>query len=266
LDTAIELARRAGAAIMAYYREGVTVEYKPGEEPVTVADRTADQLISEGLSAAFPDDGLLTEESEDDASRLEKDRVWIVDPLDGTTEFLEETDDFVVQIALTARGQPVLGVVYQPVEDLLYYARQGRGAYREHNGLRLRLQVSAEADPGRMCLVASRSRYSDLIEAGRQVLGIQTVQRVGSVGLKVGLLAQGACDLYLATNLCKEWDLCAPHALLKEAGGELTDLYGRPIVYNKPEVGECTGLVASNGQAHDHIVARLAPLVERLSG
>jgi len=264
LEVAVALARRAGAAIMEYYREGVDVDYKPGDEPVTVADRTADGIISSGLRSAFPGDGLLTEESEDDATRLQKERVWIVDPLDGTTEFLEETDDFVVQIALTMRGRPVLGVVYQPVEDRLYYARQGYGAYQEYRALRTRLHVSAETRPEGMCLVASRSRYSDLIEAGRRALGVQTVQRVGSVGLKVGLLAQGACDLYLGTNVCKEWDLCAPHALLLEAGGELTDLHGEPILYNKPEVGECAGLVASNGLVHAQILEKLAPLVERL--
>jgi 3'(2'), 5'-bisphosphate nucleotidase len=265
LDVAVELARRAGVAIMAYYHEGVDVDYKPGDEPVTVADRAADEIISGGLRSAFPSDGLLTEESEDEATRLQKERVWIVDPLDGTTEFLEETDNFVVQIALTMQGQPVLGVVYQPVGERLYYAWQGHGAFREDRALRTRLHVSAETQTQRMCLVASRSRYSDLVEAGRQALGIQTVQRVGSVGLKVGLLAQGACDLYLATNVCKEWDLCAPHALLKEAGGELTDLDGEPILYNKPEVGECVGLVGSNGLVHAQILETLAPLVERRS-
>jgi 3'(2'), 5'-bisphosphate nucleotidase len=265
LDVAVQLARQAGAAIMDYYREGVAIDYKPGDEPVTVADRAADEIISDGLRAAFPHDGLLTEESEDDPTRLEKERVWIVDPLDGTTEFLEETDDFVVQIALVIRGHPALGVVYQPVEEVLYYARQGRGAYRDHNGLRTCLHVSAEAESQRMCLVASRSHYSDLIEAARQRLGIQTVQRAGSVGLKVALLAQGVCDLYLATRVCKEWDLCAPHALLEEAGGELTDLYGAAFVYNKPEVSECLGLVGSNGLAHDRILESLAPLLTRLS-
>ena len=265
LDVAVELARRAGAAIMEYYRQGVSPEYKPGDEPVTVADRAADEIISDGLRAAFPGDGLLTEESEDDPIRLEKERVWIVDPLDGTTEFLDETDDFVVQIALTMRGRPVLGVIYQPVEELLYYSSQGRGAYQEHNDLRTRMHVSAETETRRMCMVASRSRYSDLVEAGRQALGIRTVQRLGSVGLKVALLAQGVCELYLATNVCKEWDLCAPHALLKEAGGELTDLHGEAIVYNKPEVGECAGLVGSNRLVHDQILKRLAPLVEQLS-
>ena len=119
LDVAIRLARQAGEAILEHYQTGLAVHKKEGDEPVTLADRVADDLIVRGLRAAFPHDGLLTEESDDDPSRLEKERVWIVDPLDGTTEFISGTGDFSVQIALTVAGRPVLGVVYQPTADLL---------------------------------------------------------------------------------------------------------------------------------------------------
>jgi 3'(2'), 5'-bisphosphate nucleotidase len=261
LEVAVELARQAGATIMEYYRTGVSVEYKGGDEPVTAADRAADAIVADGLRSAFGEDGMLTEESEDDASRLEKARVWIVDPLDGTTEFINETGEFAVQIALALHGRPVLGVVYQPVYDVLMYASEGQGAYEVRDGVRRRLHVSTEADPAQMCLVASRSHYSEVIEAARRALGIEAVRRVGSVGLKVGLLAQGACDLYLATTLCKEWDLCAPHALLLEAGGMLTDFSGATLVYNQPDVGECGGLAGSNGLAHGQILAALQPLL-----
>ena len=262
LDVAVRLARDAGAAIVSYYQEGVAVDYKKAQEPVTVADRVADSIISAGLREAFPGDGLLTEESDEDLSRLDRERVWIVDPLDGTTEFINETGEFSVQIALAVSGQPVLGVVYQPVSGLLFYARQGQGAYQLRDGVLARLSVSTQARPSRMCLVASRSHYSDFVEAARQALGIESVRRVGSVGLKVGLLARGACDLYLATTVCKEWDLCAPHALLIEAGGTLTDLYGQALVYNKPDVNECGGLLGSNGLAHDAILERITPLLD----
>lgn len=266
LDVAFRLARQAGDVIMGFYQMHLPVDYKEGEEPVTAADREADALIAAGLRAAFPDDGLLTEESPDDLLRLKKERVWIVDPLDGTTEFIAETDDFVVQIALTLRGQPVLGVVYQPVARRLFYAVRGRGAHQIYNGRTVRLQVSARPDPAQMCLVTSRSHYSAFVEAAQQALGIRDVSRVGSVGLKAGLLAQGMCDLYLATNLAKEWDICAPHALLLEAGGMLTNLCGEPFTYNNPEVAECQGLIGSNGQAHTQIVEILAPLLEQMEG
>ncbi len=266
LDVAIRLARQAGDLIMGFYQTGLAVDHKEGDEPVTAADRVADDLIAAGLRDAFSGDGLLTEESADDFLRLEKERVWIVDPLDGTTEFITETGEFAVQIALTLRGQPVLGVVYQPVERRLFYAVQGCGAYQVYDGSTARLHVSAKPDPGEMCLVASRAHYSAFIEAARRALGIRQVSRMGSIGLKVGLLVQGACDLYLATNVAKEWDICAPHALILEAGGVLTNLCGEPLTYNKAEVAECRGLIVSNGRAHSQIVEILAPLLEKLEG
>jgi 3'(2'), 5'-bisphosphate nucleotidase len=266
LDVAMRLARRAGETITRHYQTGLAVDRKAGDEPVTAADRAADDLIATGLRSAFPGDGLLTEESDDDLVRLEKDRVWIVDPLDGTTEFIAETGEFVVQIALTAAGRPLLGVVYQPVTGRLLYGVRGQGAYLIENGKHTRLQVSDQSDPTSMCLVASRSHYSPFIEAARKLLGIESVNRLGSVGLKVGLVASGACDLYLATTVRKEWDVCAPHALLLEAGGEFTNLCGEPLVYNKPDVVECTGLVASNGLAHAQIVRALAPLLDGVQG
>jgi 3'(2'),5'-bisphosphate nucleotidase len=266
LDVAIGLAKQAGAAIMDYYRTGLAVEHKAGDEPVTAADQAADDLIRAGLSAAFPDDGLLSEESEDDLSRLEKEWVWIVDPLDGTKDFVAETGDFVVQIALAVGGYPALGVIYQPTTGLLYHAVRQQGAFRVWNGRSERLHVSTTAQPDRMCLIASHSNYSPFIEKARRALGIESVMRRGSVGLKVGLLARGACDLYLATTVAKEWDLCAPHALLLEAGGTLTNLCGEHLIYNKPGLAECRGLIASNGQAHRRIVETIAPLLDQAGG
>jgi 3'(2'),5'-bisphosphate nucleotidase len=264
LEVAIDLARRAASAIMDYYHSPISVEYKEEDEPVTEADRAADEIIGRGLRAEFPGDGLLTEESADDPSRLDRERVWIVDPLDGTADFIEHTDDFAVQIALTCAGRPVLGVVYQPVQDLLFHAREGRGAYQVQGGQRQRLYGSAVSDPAAMCLVASRAHFSPFIQAAQRTLGIERVHHAGSVGVKVGLLARGECDLYLTANVCKEWDLCAPHAVLLEAGGCFTNLFGEVLTYNRPGVQTCRGLVASNGRAQAEIVAALAPLRDEM--
>jgi 3'(2'), 5'-bisphosphate nucleotidase len=146
--------------------------------------------------------------------------------------------------------------------DHLFYAVRGLGAYQIDNGQATRLHVSSQSDPAKMCLVASRSHYSGFVEAARQTIGIRSVTRMGSVGLKVGLVARGSCDLYLATNIAKEWDICAPHALMLEAGGVLTNLCGEPVIYNKSEVADCKGLIGSNGLAHQYIVETLAHLVE----
>jgi 3'(2'),5'-bisphosphate nucleotidase len=261
LGLAIRLARQAGEVIMHHYGTTLAVEHKAGDEPVTVADRAADELICAGLREAFPHDGLLSEESEDDLSRLGRERVWIVDPLDGTTEFITQTGDFVVQIALAVGGEPHLGVIYQPITEQLFYAVRDGGAYHWHNGRTERLRVSSTEDPAQMCLVASRAHYSGLVESARQALDIRAVNHKGSVGIKVSLIAQGICDLYLATVVSKEWDICAPHALLQEAGGVLTNLCGEKIVYNKREAAQCLGLIGSNGLAHQQIVETLTPLL-----
>jgi 3'(2'),5'-bisphosphate nucleotidase len=264
LDVAVRLAHQAGTVIMGYFRTDLIIEHKAGDEPVTIADRAADDLIRTGLQAAFPHDGLLTEESEDDFSRLEKERVWIVDPLDGTSDFVAGTGDFVVQIALAIRGYPSLGVIYHPVDERLFFAVRGEGAFMALNGQCQRLRVSLEANPTRMCLIASRSHYSAFVQAAREALAIQTVRHMGSVGLKVSQVARGTCDLYLATNVAKEWDICAPHTLLLEAGGKLTNLCGEHITYNRPEVIACRGIIGSNDRVHTQIVATLAPLVSSM--
>ncbi|HSJ57230.1 MAG TPA: 3'(2'),5'-bisphosphate nucleotidase CysQ [Anaerolineae bacterium] len=263
LQTAIDLARQAGEVILDHYRAGVTVEYKVGDEPVTAADHAADLLIRTALRRAFPGDGILTEESEDDRSRLHRERVWIVDPLDGTGDFVDQTDDFVVQIGLAIGGEPWLGVVYQPVTGHLFYAAHGQGAFEQRDGRTHPVHVSSVADPARMCLVASRSHYTPFIDRARQALDVSSTRRAGSVGIKVGLVARGDCDLYLGTTVCKEWDVCAPHAVLLEAGGLLTGLRGEAITYNKPEIGACPGLVGSNGCAHARVLDALAPILER---
>jgi 3'(2'), 5'-bisphosphate nucleotidase len=260
LDAAIRLAYQAGAVIMGFYQSGLVADLKAGDEPVTAADCAADEVIVAGLRAGFPHDGILTEESDDDLSRLAKERVWIVDPLDGTAEFLSQTGEFSVHIALAWRGQPVLGVVFQPAKRALFYATHGQGAYQVADGRTARLRVSEVSAPAEMCMVASRSHFPPFLEQARQELGIRTVNRLGSVGVKVSLVARGECDLYLATTVVKEWDFCAPHALLLEAGGTLTDMCGGPMAYNKAGVHSCRGLIASNGRAHAHIVGVLAPL------
>lgn len=261
LDVAIGLAQQAGTVIMELYGTSVTVDHKPGDEPVTVADRHADTLIAKGLREAFPRDGLLSEESDDDLSRLNKERVWIVDPLDGTSEFISGSGDFVVQIGLALRGQPVLGVIFQPTTNRLLYAVQGRGAHQVLGNRTTRLRVSTTGSLPSLCMVASRSHYSPFIESARKALSINQVHRAGSVGLKAGLVAAGKCDLYLATTISKEWDICAPHALLNEAGGKLTNLCGETPSYNKRDVVACRGLVGSNNLVHEQVVEALRPLL-----
>lgn len=251
-----QLVREAGALVLDYYNTGVDVAWKEGNEPVTAADQAANQHLVLGLQRAFPEDGILSEEGRDDLARRERRRVWIVDPLDGTREFIGRIDEFSIMVGLAIEGAPALGVVYQPVTDLLYRGAPGLLAEMVQNGVVQPLAVSRVADSTQMRLVASRSHRDPLVNAVRGQLGITQDQPSGSVGLKVGLLASGLCDLYIhpAPGL-KEWDTCAPDAILRAAGGAIGDVWGRPLRYNQVDVRQRQGLAASNGVIHGQIVA-----------
>ena len=267
LQIAVELARAAGAAILDLYEEPIRVEQKTYDddiEPVTQADRTANELIVSGLKREFPNDGILAEESVDTKRRLGKSRVWMVDPLDGTNGFIDGNGDFAVQIGLAEEGQCVLGVVYQPLAGLLYRAVQGEGTWIERPQFEpARTHVSNKTDVSSMRLAASRSHRSARMNKVVARFGFREEVQRGSVGIKVGLLVEQQCDLYIHLSpRTKQWDTCAPEVILTEAGGRMTDLFGYPLNYNVPEVQNRNGLVASNGAAHDQIIATLAPLLK----
>lgn len=267
LRTALSLAREAGALILERYDEPVRVERKVDAddyvEPVTETDRAANELIVRGIRSAFPDDGILAEESVDTERRLSKRRVWMIDPLDGTNGFISRDGDFAVQIGLAVEGQSAVGVVYQPLPDVLYWATEGNGAWMTRHGEEAeRLLVSDHGELHSMRLAASRSHRSPRMDRVVKALGIKEEVNRGSVGVKVGLIVEKQCDLYVHLSpRTKQWDTCAPEAILIEAGGRLTDLFGYPLSYNSPEVQNRNGIVASNGAAHEQIIKRLGPLL-----
>jgi 3'(2'), 5'-bisphosphate nucleotidase len=267
LLVALELAREAGAAIMGFYEGPIQIEQKDdagAREPVTEADRTANDLIVKRLEREFPDDGILAEESVDTARRLDKRRVWMVDPMDGTNGFIDRNGDFAVQIGLAEEGDCVLGVVYQPVNGVLYRAVRGEGAWIEKPGqVPKQARVSQQRVLQQMRLAASRSHRSPRMDKVVKAFKVREEVRRGSVGVKVGLIVEQVSDLYIHLSpRTKQWDTCAPEIILREAGGKLTDLFGGPIQYNAREVQNRNGLVASNGVAHEAILDALAPLLE----
>ncbi len=257
------LVREAGRLVAGFYATDVSVSYKGVNDPVTAADHAANDCLMAGLAAAFPDDGLLSEESADNPSRLQRRRVWIVDPLDGTKEFIGRIGEFSIMVGLAIDGQPALGVVYQPVADVLYRGIPGEVAEVVENGVVRPLAVSTLVDPVEMRLVASRSHRDPLVATVCQRMGITQDRPSGSVGLKVGLLATAICDLYIHPSPgLKEWDTCAPEAVLRAAGGAITDAWGRPLTYNKADVRQRQGLVASNGHLHAQIVSATCAAAE----
>ena len=266
LRVACDLARAAGAAILEHYEGPLHIKqknYDDDTEPVTQADTIANDLIVTRLKREFPNDGILAEESVDTKRRLEKSRVWMVDPLDGTNGFIDGNGDFAVQIGLAENGQCVLGVVYQPLTDVLYRAVHGNRTWIERPQFEsMQANVSDKKNLSHMRLAASRSHRSPRMNKVVERLGFQEEVQRGSVGIKIGLLVEQQCDVYIHLSpRTKQWDTCAPEVILTEAGGRITDLFGYPLNYNVPEVQNRDGLVASNGVSHDQIIETLAPLL-----
>ncbi|HHB91317.1 MAG TPA: 3'(2'),5'-bisphosphate nucleotidase CysQ [Anaerolineae bacterium] len=257
------IVREAGAILRKFHDQPDHVDWKGENDPVTAADRAVNTFLVERLHAAFPDFGILAEESKDDLSRLEKDAIWCIDPLDGTKEFIARNGEFSIMVGLALDELAVLGVVYQPVKDFMYSGIRTEGAWLTTPQGRTELHVSDIDDPARMRLVVSRSHRNPIVDDIKQALGISQERISGSVGLKCGLIARGEADLYLhpAPGI-KEWDTCAPEAILFGAGGRLTDCWGRPLLYNQPDVHRHFGLVASNDTIHAEIIARLVPVLE----
>jgi len=189
--------------------------------------------------------------------------VWMVDPLDGTNGFIDGNGDFAVQIGLVEDGGCVLGVVYQPLSGLLFRAVNGGGTWIERDGqIPDRARVSTRNVLSEMRLAASRSHRSPRMSKVVAALGFKSEVQRGSVGIKVGLLAEQQCDVYIHLSpRTKQWDTCAPQIILTEAGGKLSDLFGGPLSYNVREIQNRNGLVASNGVVHDQVIDRLAPLL-----
>lgn len=270
LEVASALAREAGALVVAIRDRGpaaLGVEHKAGDEPVTVADRAASELIVAGLAAAFPDDVIVSEESADDLARLGASRVWFVDPIDGTKDFIRGTEGFAVMIGLCVDARPVAGVVFQPTGGRLFAAAPGRGAWVERpDGSAGPLTVSTVDEVGAIRLVASASHRSPMIDQVKGALGIANELNIGSVGLKLALIAAGERDLYVNPfPKCKAWDTCAPEAILVAAGGALTDTWGEPLRYDQLDLSRPRGLVGSNLRVHAAALTRLAALFPRRS-
>ena len=267
MEVARELARAAGAVLLRHYYSPFLVEQKVNAleelEEVTAADREANELIVGRLRKEFPDDGILAEESIDNHDRLQKERVWLIDPMDGTKNFIQRDGDFAVQIGLAVGGETVAGVVFQPTRDILYRAARGSGSWSEVGDQAVtRLCVSNRTRPDEMVLASSRSHRSPRMERVVSTFGFKDETRRGSVGVKIGLIAEQKADLYLHLSpSTKQWDTSAPEIILTEAGGRLTDLFGQPLRYNGARIDNKNGVVATNGAAHELVIENLAPLL-----
>ncbi|HVZ71368.1 MAG TPA: 3'(2'),5'-bisphosphate nucleotidase CysQ [Polyangia bacterium] len=263
LSAAEEIAREAAVLVRRYHGTDLKIDAKAGNEPVTEADREASALIVARLRAVFPDDAVLSEEIPDDGARLGRPRVWMVDPIDGTSDFIQGDTGFVVMIGLVVEGRPRVGAVAHPLTGKVYSGVVGEGAWLvTTDGARSRVHTSTLARPPGIRLVASKTHRTPRVDAVKRALGVTDELNVGSVGLKIGLVSEGSRDLYVYTGgRTKIWDTCGPEAILHGAGGLMTDLDGNPLVYDQPALYNSRGIVASNGPLHPFVISTLAPIV-----
>jgi 3'(2'), 5'-bisphosphate nucleotidase len=237
LDPVCAIARQAGEEILKIYDSGFAVEDKADGSPLTAADRAAHQTIVNALATLTPDLPVLSEEACDIeyTVRSRWHRYWLVDPLDGTKEFVKRNGEFTVNIALIDNRQPVLGVVYVPVTGVTYYGCRGSGAFKQlADGDPAPIKVKAyEGGPVRV--VASRSHASPALQQFLDSVGEVETISMGS-SLKLCLVAEGSADVYPRLGPTSEWDTAAAQAVVEFAGGTVSAVNGGPLVYNKPDI------------------------------
>ena len=227
LNLAKEAAVEAGNIILKYYRSDYEIEQKGYHNPVTTADKKADQTIKKTLLTARPEYGWLSEETKDSPIRLKKRFVWIVDPIDGTKEFINGIPEFVVSIALVEYGEPILGVIYNPVAKEIFYAAKNKGSFFNST----KIKCSSKEKISEMKILSSRSELKRG-DWNEYVDMFGYVKPVGSVAYKLAMTAAGKADVFISLKPKNEWDICAGHCIVNEAGGRLVDLNGNKRRYN----------------------------------
>ncbi len=241
LKTAIEAARGAGEVLLSYFKSDYEIQDKGFMNPVTTADFAAKDYLEAHLRETRPEYGWLSEETTDSDARLERDRLWVVDPLDGTKEFIEGVPQFVVSIGLAEYGRPILGVLYNPVTQELFTGVKGEQAML--NGAPISASSvgqMAEADILNSRTESKRGLWKQYDQH------FQTLTPVGSVAYKLGLVAAGKADMFATLRPKSEWDVCAGDIILECAGATMIRVTGEQVKYNQRDVIIRPGLVAGN--------------------
>ncbi len=250
LNAAIEIGLKAKKEIMKIYKAGFEVEIKDDKSPVTLADKTADKMIREHLLKLFPNYAMLTEESEDNYKRLDNDYVWIVDPVDGTKDFVAKDNEFTTNIALSYKHEIVLGVVIIPASDEYYYALKGEGAFKVKGDKVTKIHVNDKTT--NLTVLASRFHNcpNELEVIKKYQDKISQVKYYGS-SIKACKIASGEAEIsYRLSSGTKEWDTAAIQIIVEEAGGVFVKPNGERMRYNRQDVYNREGYVIANKKAN----------------
>jgi 3'(2'), 5'-bisphosphate nucleotidase len=248
---AIEAAILAGKEVMSVYEKDFSSTLKNDNEPLTEADIKSNDIILKTISSSGHP--ILSEESVDDKKRLDFKKIWIVDPLDGTSDFIKKTGEFTIMISLVEDHIPILGVIYWPTESTLYLAQKGQGAFKSVNDTWSKISVSNVSELEKCRAVGSRYHISEAEQNLIKRLNLSKFTSKGS-SLKAADISSGNAELYFTTtNKIKQWDTCASYCLITEAGGKMTDMHGNDLKYNTEKLNHENGLLVSNGLIHDQV-------------
>jgi 3'(2'), 5'-bisphosphate nucleotidase len=265
LEQMAEIAADAAKEILRVYEQPFVVDFKGPDDPVTEADHRANHLICDRLRREFPGIPVVSEESppREWADFRESDRVFFVDPLDGTREFVAKNGEFVVMIGLLEGERPTHGVLHAPATGTAWAGAVGEGAFRkETSGTWKALPALVERPLDQARVLVSKSRKSPLCREAVSLLAPREVLRVGSAGLKGAAVADGRADIYLAPEFAgSRWDSCAPEAIIRALGGNFTDVGGEPLDYRAAGVENDRGAVAAPPNLHREVIVRLSELL-----
>lgn len=265
LETALRAADLATQEVMRIYNSNdIDVSTKADNSPVTKADISCNRIITKELSKT--PHLVLSEEDTDNKSRLDANMVWIVDPLDGTADFVERTGEFTIMIALVQSNRPILGIIVQPVKRTIFVAQDGAGAYKGTEKTWNRVRTSSDVNIDECRLVCSRNHLSETDKKVFARLGITDMTKLGS-SIKACHVASGDADLYVTTtDKMKEWDTCASWCIITEAGGRITDALGEELSYNSESVLHKHGIIASSGgRIHELATKECCVVLDKLS-
>jgi len=252
---AIDAALKASEVVLNIYNKDFSVSQKDDKEPITEADIQSNQIIQKCISSSrIP---ILSEESPDNKEkRMDSKKIWIIDPLDGTTDFINKTGEFTIMISLVEKNEPVMGVISHPTENKLYVSQKDQGAYGYYDGNWIKLEVSQTSIISQCRAVGSRFHQSDQEKNFLKTLDILKFTSRGS-SLKVLDISSAKAELYFTTtNKIKQWDTCASNILISEAGGKMTDMLGLSLEYNTNIVNHQNGILVTNNTIHQNIVQK----------
>ena len=242
----------AGKTVMKIYNQPFETKIKSDNSPITEADIASNKIIQKIISTS--DYPILSEETKDNKKRLEKETVWIMDPLDGTSDFVNKTGEFTIMIGLVRKQVPILGIIYCPPQNTLYVAQQNQGSYQLAGEKWSKMSVSTISDLTKSRTVYSRHHSEESERLFFKYIKTKKLTKRGS-SLKAIDVASGTSELYFtSTNKIKQWDTCASYCLVKEAGGNITDVYGNDLNYNIDDVNHQNGIIVSNGLVHEKVI------------